>query len=145
MDNVVTVILIATVAGLAVTLQSNFMGVMTQLMGTRESIFITYVSGGFVIALILLASGGGNWASWRAVPPYAFTSGVLGLIIVGAIGYATARYGLVITFAILLVAQYASAALFDQYGWLGASVRPLDGWRLLGLALLLSGAWLIMR
>lgn len=145
MDNVLTVILIATVAGLAVTLQSNFMGVMTQIMGTRESIFITYASGGLVIALFLLGSGGGKLATWRAVPPYAFTAGLLGLVIVGALGYATARYGLIITFAVLLVAQYASAALIDHFGLLGATVRPLDGVRLLGLALLLLGAWLTMR
>jgi transporter family-2 protein len=145
MENVLTVLLIATVAGLAVTLQSNFMGVMTQIMGTRESIFITYVGGGLVIALFVWASGGGKLANWRAVPPYAFTAGLLGLVIVGAIGYATARYGLLITFAVLLVAQYASAALIDHFGLLGATVRPLDGTRLLGLTLLLLGAWLTMR
>ncbi|MEZ4734759.1 MAG: DMT family transporter [Caldilineaceae bacterium] len=145
MSNLLTVMLIATVAGLAVTLQGNFMGVMTQLLGTRESIFITYASGGLLIALILLAGGGGNLGAWRSVPPYALTAGILGLIIVGAIGYATARYGLVATFAVLLVAQYGSAALIDHFGLLGATPRPLDGVRLLGLALLLAGAWLTLR
>ena len=145
MDNLLTVILLATVAGLAVTLQSNFMGVMTQIMGTRESIFITYGSGGIVIALVLLFSGGTNLSAWRSVPPYAFTAGLLGLVIVGVLGYATARYGLILTFAVVLVAQYGSAALIDQFGLLGAAVRPVDGLRLLGLALLLVGAWLTLR
>ena len=49
MENLLTVVIIAIVAGLAVTLQSNFMGVMTQLMGARESVFITYGSGGLII------------------------------------------------------------------------------------------------
>ena len=145
MDNLLTVILLATVAGLAVTLQSNFMGVMTQIMGTRESIFITYGSGGIVIALVLLLSGNTNLSAWRNVPPYAFTAGLLGLVIVGVLGYATARYGLILTFAVVLVAQYGSAALIDQFGLLGAAVRPVDGVRLLGLALLLVGAWLTLR
>lgn len=145
MENLLTILLIATVAGLAVTLQGNFMGVMTQIMGTRESIFITYGSGGLLISLLLLLSGGGNLAAWRAVPPYAFSAGILGLIIVGSIGYATARYGLVVTFAVLLVAQYGAAALIDHFGWLGATARPLDGVRLLGIALLLIGAWLALR
>jgi bacterial/archaeal transporter family-2 protein len=145
MDNLLTVILLATVAGLAVTLQSNFMGVMTQIMGTRESIFITYGSGGLVIALVLLLSGNTNLSAWRSVPPYAFTAGLLGLVIVGVLGYATARYGLILTFAVVLVAQYGSAALIDQFGLFGATVRPVDGVRLLGLALLLIGAWLTLR
>ncbi len=145
MENMLTVILLAAVAGLAVTLQSNFMGVMTQIMGARESVFVTYASGGILIALMLLVSGGNKLSTWRAVPPYAFTAGILGLIIVGTLGYAAARYGLLITFAVVLVAQYASAALIDHFGLLGATVRPLDGVRLLGLTLLLIGAWLTLR
>lgn len=145
MENFLTILIIATVVGIAVTLQSNFMGVMTQLLGARESVFITYGSGGLLISLLLLASGGGNLAAWRTVPAYAFTAGALGLIIVGALGYATARYGLVVTFAVVLVAQYGSAALIDHFGWLGATARPIDGVRLLGIVLLLLGAWLTMR
>ena len=145
MENLLILLGIAVVTGVAVTLQSNFMGVMTHLMGARESVFITYGSGGLLISLLLLASGGGNLAAWRTVPTYTFTAGILGLIIVGALGYATARYGLVVTFAVVLVAQYGSAALIDHFGWLGATVRPVDGVRLLGIALLLIGAWLTMR
>lgn len=145
MANILTIVLIAVVAGVAVTLQSNFMGVMTKVLGARESVFITYGSGGLLISLLLLLSGGGNLAAWRSVPAYTLTAGVLGLVIVGALGYATARYGLVVTFAVVLVAQYGSAALIDHFGWLGATVRPLDGLRLVGILLLLAGAWLTMR
>ncbi|MEZ4868049.1 MAG: DMT family transporter [Caldilineaceae bacterium] len=145
MNELVSVIVIATIAGVAVTLQGNFMGVMTNILGTRESMFITYGSGGLLITLLLLATGGGRLSEWRAVPPYAFTSGILGLIIVGSIGYATARYGLLATFAVLLVAQYISAALIDHFGLWGSPVHPIDGTRLLGMALLLVGAWLILR
>ena len=145
MENLLILLGIAVVTGVAVTLQSNFMGVMTHLMGARESVFITYGSGGLLISLLLLASGGGNLAAWRTVPAYALTAGLLGLIIVGGLGYATARYGLIVTFAVVLVAQYGSAALIDHFGWLGATVRPVDGVRLLGIALLLIGAWLTMR
>jgi transporter family-2 protein len=84
-------------------------------------------------------------AAWRTVPPYAFTAGILGLIIVGLLGYATARYGLVVTFTVLLIAQYGSAVLIDHFGLMGAAVRPVDSLRLLGIALLLVGAWLTLR
>jgi len=145
MSNLITLLVIATVGGIAVTLQSRFMGTMTQLLGTRESIFITYGSGGLVIGLIMLWARGGNLGAWRAVPPYAFSTGILGLIIVGAIGYAAARYGLIATFGVLLVAQYGFAAAIDHFGLFGATVQPLDLQRLLGIALLLVGAWLVLR
>lgn len=145
MSNLATLLVIAAVGGIAVTLQSRFMGTMTQVMGTRESIFITYGSGGLVIGLLMLLARGGNLGAWRQVPIYAFTAGLLGLIIVGAIGYATARYGLIATFGVLLVAQYGVAAAIDHFGLFGATVQPLDLQRLLGIVLLLVGAWLVLR
>jgi len=144
MSNLLPVLIIATIGGIAVTLQGNFMGTMTRSLGTLESMFITYGSGGLVVALLFFLRGG-TLSAWRTVPPYAFTAGLLGLVIVGSIGYATARYGLIVTFAVILVAQYASAAFIDQYGLFGATVQPLDGQRLLGIALLLVGAWLVLR
>lgn len=144
MSNLLPVLIIATIGGIAVTLQGNFMGTMTRSLGTLESMFITYGSGGLVVALLFLLRGG-TLSGWRTVPPYAFTAGLLGLVIVGSIGFATARYGLIVTFAIILVAQYASAALIDHFGLFGATIQPLDGQRLLGIALLLVGAWLVLR
>ncbi len=144
MSNLLPVLIIATIGGIAVTLQGNFMGTMTRSLGTLESMFITYGSGGLVVALLFFLRGG-TLSGWREVPPYAFTAGLLGLVIVGSIGFATARYGLIVTFAIILVAQYASAAVIDQYGLFGATVQPLDGQRLLGIALLLVGAWFVLR
>lgn len=148
MSNLLPVLIIATIGGIAVTLQSNFMGTMTRSLGTLESMFITYGSGGLVVALLFFLRvfmSGSTLGGWREVPPYAFTAGLLGLVIVGSIGFATARYGLIVTFAIILVAQYASAAFIDHYGLFGATLQPLDGQRLLGIALLLVGAWLVLR
>lgn len=145
MSNLLILFAIAAIAGIAVTLQSSFMGTMTQVLGTRESIFITYGSGGLLIGLIMVFARGGNLAAWRQVPFYTFSAGLLGLVIVGAIGYATARYGLIATFGILLVAQYGLAALIDHFGLFGATVQPLDPQRVLGIVLLLVGAWLVLR
>ena len=39
----VFLIFIAFVAGLAITLQGQFMGLMDRALGTKESIFITYI------------------------------------------------------------------------------------------------------
>jgi uncharacterized membrane protein YdcZ (DUF606 family) len=35
--------------------------------------------------------------------------------------------------------------LIDHFGLMGAAVRPVDSLRLLGIALLLVGAWLTLR
>ena len=138
--------LVAVVGGIAVTLQSQFMGSMDQAMGTRESVFITYAGGGLLIALMMsLVWRGGNLAAWRAVPSYAFLAGILGLIIVGSIGFVVPRLGLVTAFSIMLASQFMSSAVVDHFGLLGATARPLDGARVVGVLVLCLGIWLIIR
>ncbi len=141
----VIVIILAVVGGIAVTVQGQFMGSMTQIMGAKESMFVTYVSGGIVIALLTWATGANHFGSWRQVPWFALTAGLLGLVIVGTVGYVVPRLGLATGFTLIVAAQFIMAALIDRFGWFGATVRPLDLSRLLGLGLLLVGVWLLNR
>jgi transporter family-2 protein len=141
----VLLVLIAIIGGVAVTLQGQFMGLMDQGIGTRESVFITYASGGVVIALAMLAARGGNLKAWQTVPWYALTAGLLGLLIVGTIGYTVPRLGLATAFTIIVAAQFIVAALIDHFGWLGAQVRPVELSRLAGVGVLILGVWLITR
>ncbi len=145
MTTFLALVLIAIVGGIAIVLQAQFMGVMDQQMGTIESVFITYGSGGLLVALTMLLLRGGNLAAWQAVPPHAFLAGVLGLIIVSTIGYVTPRLGLVTAFTILIATQFVISSLIDHFGWFGAEIRPLDTTRLLGMGILLLGVWLIIR
>ncbi len=141
----IVVIALAIVGGIAVTVQGQFMGAMTQIMGPKESMFITYASGGILVTALTLAIGASRLSAWRSVPWYAFTAGALGLVIVGTVGYVVPRLGLATGFTIIVAAQFVMAALIDHFGWFGASVRPIDFSRLLGLGLLLAGVWLLNR
>lgn len=138
-------ILIAIIGGIAITLQGQFMGMMDQGIGTKESVFITYASGGVMISLFLLANRGGNLREWHSVPWYSLSAGLLGLLIVGTIGFVVPRLGLATGFTLIVASQFVIAALIDHFGLLGAAVRPIDLPRALGLAVLLVGVWLIMR
>ena len=137
--------LLAIVGGVAVVLQAQFMGVLDQQLGTIESVFITYGSGGLVVGLTMLLLRGGNLAEWRSVPPYILITGLLGLIIVGTIGYVTPRLGLVTAFTILIATQFVLGGVIDHFGWFGAEIRPLDPTKLLGVGVLMLGVWLIIR
>lgn len=138
-------VLLAVVAGIAVSLQGQFMGLLDRTLGTRESIFVTYAGGGLIIALLMLAFRGGNLKNWPAVPWYAFASGILGLIIVGSIGYVVPRLGVAKGFTLIVASQFVIAALIDHFGFFGAAVRPLDLARLSGLGLILFGVWIAVR
>lgn len=145
MTNFAILIIIAAIGGVAVTLQGQFMGLMDQGIGTRESVFITYAGGGALVSVAILAARGGNLRAWQEVPWYALSAGVLGLVIVGTIGYTVPRLGLTTAFTIIVASQFIVAALLDQFGLLGAAVRPLELSRMLGIGILILGVWLIMR
>ena len=141
----ISLILIAAVGGIAVALQAQFMGLMDQHIGTLESVFITYAGGGVLVGIAMLLSRGGNLATWQTVPWYTLSSGLLGLVIVGAIGYGTARLGLVTSMTIIIAAQFFTGAVIDHFGLLGAELRPLNVARLTGVGLMLLGTWLVIR
>ena len=145
MTTFLALVLVAIVGGVAVVLQAQFMGVMDQQIGTIESVFITYGSGGLLVGLTMLLLRGGNLAEWRGVPPYVLITGILGLIIVGTIGYVTPRLGLVTAFTILIATQFVLGGIIDHFGWFGAEIRQLDPTKLLGVGVLMLGVWLIIR
>lgn len=145
MTSFATLVLLAIISGVAVTLQGQFMGLMDQGLGTRESVFITYASGGLLACVALLAARGGNLAAWHEVPWYSLMAGVLGLLIVGTIGYTVPRLGLSTAFTIMIASQFIVAALLDHFGLLGAALRPMELSRLAGIGVLILGVWLITR
>jgi transporter family-2 protein len=145
MRNYFWLVAVAAIGGVAVGLQAQFMGLMDKAMGTLESVFVTYAGGGTLIAIVMLVHGGKNLTAWRAVPWYALTAGGMGLIIVGTIAYTVPRLGLVVALTILVASQFLMGAALDHFGLMGAPLRPLDLSRLLGVAVVFVGIWLIMR
>ena len=136
---------IAVMAGVAVALQAQFMGLLDRSLGTLTSVFITYAGGGLVITLMLAALRGGNLRNWQNVPWYAYGAGLLGLIIVGSIGYVVPRLGVAKGFTVIIASQFLIASLIDHFGFFGAIVRPMETTRLLGICFMLLGVWLVVR
>ena len=141
----IAVVSIDIAAGIAAALQAHFMGVMSTEIGALESMFITYGLGGVAVTLLVALNRGGNLASWRAVPSYMLLAGIAGLVIVGGLGIGASRLGLVATISIYVAISFVVSAAIDHFGWMGADIRQLDLGRLLGVAFLFAGAWLIIR
>lgn len=144
MTSAVIVILVAAIAGVAVALQGQFMGTMNRSVGTVTGVFFTYGVGG-LLATILWLIKRESLEGVRRIPWYAWSAGALGLVIVAGIGYAAPRLGLSRTLVLTVAAQLVVAVIIDQFGLLGASQRTVDATRILGLALTVTGAWLVVR
>lgn len=138
------ILLVAILAGVAVALQGQFMGTMDRTAGTATSVFITYGIGGLLATAFFLARGG-SLDRAREIPWYAWTAGVLGLVIVGGIGYAAPRIGLSRTIIVTVAAQLLAAMIIDHFGFFGAARRAVDVYRAVGFAVTLGGVWLVVR
>ena len=147
MNNTLILIILAAIGGVAVAVQGQLMGVMDKGMGTKESVFLTYVLGGLIMLVYLLITPGGF--SFKAlgagVPLYTLWSGVLGLVIVSAISYTIPRLGLATAFTIVIAAQFLISALIEQFGWLEATAHPMHWGRLAGFVSIIAGVWLVAR
>ena len=139
------VIIVGLAGGVAVGLQGPLSSLMSQRIGIMESIFIVHFVGTLAALLLLLAEGGGNLSSWRSVPWYALIAGVFGLVVIAAVSYAIPRVGVAATIILIVAGQLTIGAMLDQFGWLGAAVRPVDLWRGAGMLVISVGVWLIVR
>ncbi|NJL46645.1 MAG: EamA-like transporter family protein [Leptolyngbyaceae cyanobacterium SM2_5_2] len=139
------VLALAILGGLATALQGQFMGVLTTALGPLESVFITYLGGTLIATVVMITIQGGNLKAWSTVPWYALTTGLMGLLIVGSIGYVVPRLGLAAGFTAMVAAQFIGGAIIDHYGLFHAAIRPMDGPKVLGMALLMVGVALLVR
>lgn len=139
------VIFVGLAGGFAVGVQGPLASLMSQRIGTMESIFILHLGGAVAGLIPLLVLGGGNLTNWRNVPWPALLCGVLGLAVIGSISYTIPRIGATIAFILIVAGQLTIGAMLDHFGLLGAAVRPLELSRLLGIAVISVGVWLMVR
>ena len=144
METIFLIILVGLAGGVAVGLQSPMASMLTQRLGIFESVFIVHI-GGAVIALIPMLIYGSKLSQWRSVPWYTLGAGIFGLVVIAAISFMIPRVGVAASIITVVAGQLLVGTILDQYGWLGASIRPLDLTRIIGLAVVLFGVWLTVK
>lgn len=145
MQTIFIIILIGLAGGVAVGLQSPMASMISGQLGVFESIFIVHIGGALAALIPLLFLGGGKLGNWRTVPWYTLGAGIFGLVVIGAISYMIPRIGVAGSIITIVAGQLLVGSLLDQFGLLGAAVKPLDLTRLIGLAVVLVGVWLTVK
>ncbi len=138
-------VLVALLGGIAVGLQNPLASLLGRSVGVLEAAFIVHLGGAVIAGVPLALLGTGGLERWREVPWYAVWAGGLGVVMITAMSWVIPRIGVAAAIALVLTAQLTLGALFDHFGVLGAPIRPVDPGRVAGVALLLGGAWLVLR
>lgn len=145
MPDMIPLILIGVLGGVAVGLQTPFAGAMSQRVGGAASSLIVHASGAVISLIVLFARGGEQIGQWRTVPWYMWSAGGLGVILLLTLSVTFPRLGATATIVLVILGQLLVGIVIDHFGFLGVTVRAIDGGRVLGAAALLVGAFLILR
>lgn len=138
------VVLICLLGGVAVAVQASFAGILSDTVGLAGNGLIVF-GGGFLFALvIMLFVQGGQISEWRSVPWWVYLAGPLGIVIISSIGYAIPRIGVASTLTLIVATQLIVGVILDHFGWLTIP-RPVDLQRLIGIAVLFLGTWIVLR
>lgn len=145
MQAILFVLLVGLIGGVAIGFQGPLSSLISQRLGMIESVFIIHLGGALVALVPLLFMRGGRLGSWQQLPWYALGAGAFGLVLISAISYTIPRLGAATTITLVVAGQLIVALLLDHFGLLGMAVRPFQLSRLVGIAVVFAGVWLLVR
>ncbi|HVU94486.1 MAG TPA: DMT family transporter [Puia sp.] len=107
----------------------------------------TFVVGAVSLAVCLpFARESFTWKAARAASVSEWIGGGLtGAIFITLTMLALSRLGMALTFGLVVAGQMVVAVLLDHFGVLIELAHPFNGWRFLGIVLIISGVVLVRR
>jgi len=146
MDRGVAVVLTAVVGGF-IALQAPINSQLGKTVGSWQAAALSFTSGTVLLVAIVLVAGGGfgEVGEARQLPWYYLTGGVLGAAYVTTALVTVRSLGAGGVVAATIAGQLTMAVVVDQLGVLGVAKQPVTALRLVGIALLAAGTFLVIR
>lgn len=136
----------AAASGVAMAFQGAVNAAAAKAIGLWETTFVVLASGTALTgAGLALGLSRGGMARLGTAPWWSLLGGPVGPIITAAVAYGIRRAGAVGATTAIIVGQIGTAALIDHLGWLGIERIPFSPLKLLGIALLAVGAWILLN
>ena len=145
MDKGVAVLLMAFVGGL-IALQAPINASLGRETGSFAAALISFAVGTVILAAIVILSGkAGGLGEATSVPWYYLIGGLLGAAYVFAALVLVKEIGAGGVAAATVTGQLTLSVVLDRLGVLGLEQTPIGLERVLGVALLLCGTFLVVR
>ncbi len=144
MSNLVLMLLIAC-GGIAVAIQPSINARLAQKTGFLEAATISFTVGTLALLLVSLLSGQGSFRRIVEVPWWQLSGGLFGAFFVTMTIVGVPRIGTTAVLALTIASQLMAGMVMDHYGVFGMRGIPVDGKRIVGVALLLIGVFLVCK
>ena len=146
MDRGLAVVLTACVGGL-IALQAPINSVLGKAVGTWQAATVSFAIGTVLLATVTAVAAGGFGAvgAARHLSWYYLTGGLLGAAYVTTVLVTVRSLGAGGVTAATIAGQLTMAVVVDQLGILGVAKHPITALRVVGVALLAVGTFLVVR
>jgi transporter family-2 protein len=139
-------LIISIACGVIVTFQSTFNTQVSKIIGSFNTNLIVHMTGATLLIIIFLTRiPGGSFKGWNEVPIYYYTGGFMGALILASFMFTIPRLGLVTASGIVIAGQLITGLIFDYYGLFGLDRIPLGTPKIIGVGLLVTGAYLLLK
>jgi transporter family-2 protein len=135
-------------SGFGLTLQIGMNSKLrTVLQNANTAALISFLVGttGLIVLLAVTRTPVPARDTLASVPAWAWFGGLMGAFYVAISTVVASQLGTASLLGLALSGQLAMALVVDHFGWLGMPEHPITLTRLVGVALLGVGVWLVSR
>ncbi len=146
MDRTSAVVFVVA-AGAAVGAQAPMNGALGSVVGSWQAALVNFAVG-LVILTVIVAVAAGGFGGLREIPDapwWALLGGACGVAVVTSSIFAVGHLGAGGVTAAVVAGQLTASVVIDRFGLFGVTERPVTAGKLLGVALLAVGVYLIVR
>ncbi|HWA42439.1 MAG TPA: DMT family transporter [Hypericibacter adhaerens] len=140
--------LFAFIAGAALSLQALINARLAAgLGGALWAAAVSFFVGGAGLLGVQLATRA-TWPAMEraaAIPYWVWCGGFLGAVFVASVIASVPRLGNTSVFGLVIFGQLAASLLLDHFGVLATNPHPVNAVRLIGAALVLGGAVMVLK
>jgi len=140
-----TMLLLMVCGGMAIALQPSINARLAQKTGAFESSLISFAVGTLALLIVTMIAGKGSLRGIAGASWWELTGGFLGAFFVTLTIVSVPRIGTTAVMAMVITGQLITGAALDHFGAFGLRQVPFSPLRALGILLLASGAWLIIK
>lgn len=141
-------ILLTFLTGIAITVQAGVNANLRQALTNPVLAAAISFGTGFLSLIVMLLASGASVPSLEAVRQvswWKWTGGIIGAVYVTTVIVSVPKIGTANLVSLSVAGQLLAAVVLDHYGLLGFAVHPANGWRILGMVVIVAGVLLVVR
>lgn len=139
---------LGVICGTMIAAQGAINGKLSAAIGGPLQAAVVSFTVGLMALIIANLALGNRFAFGNAVsslPWWGWVGGLLGAVMVASSALAVPRVGVVAWVSAVIAGQLVAGLIYDQYGAFGQAVREITPLRLVGVAFLALGVYLVRR